>query len=116
MDISFKSKKLQKICSISKSALKELGQAKGKKLMQRMSELRAAIALSDISRLPPARLHELKDNRKGQFSVDLEHPYRLLFIPNNKPIPEKEDGGIDKANINKIKITGIVDTHGGKNG
>ncbi|MBC2705546.1 killer suppression protein [Desulfobacula sp.] len=111
MDISFKSKKLQKICSTRKSALKELGQTKGNKLMQRMSELNAAIALSDISHLPPARLHELTGNRKGQFSVDLEYPYRLLFIPNNKPIPMKKDGGLDKANINKIKITEIEDTH-----
>lgn len=111
MDISFKSKKLQKICSKAKSALKELGPIGGGKLMQRMAELHAAPALSDISRLPPARLHELKKNRKGQFSVDLEHPYRLLFIPNNEPIPKKDDGGLDKANINEIKITEIVDTH-----
>jgi len=109
--ISFKSKKLQKICSTHKSVLKELGQTKGNKLMLRMVELNAAIALSDISQLPPARLHELTGNRKGQFSVDLEHPYRLLFMPNNEPIPVKKDGGLDKAKINEIIIIGIEDTH-----
>jgi len=111
MIISFKSKKLQKICSKHKAALKELGQNRGKKLMQRMLELNAAIALSDISHLPPARLHELTGNRKGQFSVDLEYPYRLLFIPNDETIPIKKDGGLDKANIHKIKVIEIEDTH-----
>ena len=79
--------------------------------MQRMSELHAAIALSDISHLPPPRLHELTGNKSGHFSVDLGHPYRLLFIQNNDPIPLKDDGGLDKSNINRIKIIAIEDTH-----
>ena len=79
--------------------------------MQRMTQLHAAVALSDISHLPPVRLHELTGNRKRQFSVDLEHPYRLLFVPNNKPIPVKEDGGLDMENITEIKIIEIEDTH-----
>lgn len=76
-----------------------------------MSELHAAIFLSDISHLPPARLHELTGNRNGLFSVDLGHPYRLLFIQNNEPTPVKDDGGLDKTHINKIKIIEIEDTH-----
>lgn len=111
MDILFKSKKLKKICSKHKFAIKTYGQTRGTKLMQRMSELHAAIALSDISHLPPARLHELTGNRSGQLSVDLGHPYRLLFIPDNEPIPLKDDGGLDNEKIDKIKILEIIDTH-----
>ena len=111
MDIYFKTKKLQKICSIKKEAVKELGQKGGNRLMQRLSELNAAIALSDISYLPPPRLHELSGNRKGQFSVDLDHPYRLLFIPANEPTPMRDDGGVDKEKIDQIEITEIEDTH-----
>lgn len=111
MDIFFKTKKLQKICSIKRDAVKELGHKGGKKLMQRLSELSAAIALSDISYLPPPRLHELSGNRKGQFSVDLDHPYRLLFIPANDLIPMKDDGGMDKEKIVQIEIIEIEDTH-----
>ena len=111
MDIYFKTKKLQKICSTKKAAVKELGQSGGKKLMQRLSELSAATTLSDISYLPPPRLHELSGNRKGQFSVDLEHPYRLLFIPANEPIPMRDDGGMNKDKIDQIEITEIEDTH-----
>jgi proteic killer suppression protein len=76
-----------------------------------MMELKAAISLDDISRLPPARCHELTGNRKGQLSVDLEHPYRMLFIPANNPIPEAEDGGLDWPGVTEIEIIGIVDTH-----
>ncbi len=70
--------------------------------MQRLSELSAAATLSDISFLPPPRLHELSGNRKGQFPVDLDHPYRLLFIPANEPIPMRADGGMNKDKIDQI--------------
>jgi len=102
---------LQKICSTKRATVKELGPKGGKNLMQRLSELSAAITLSDISYLPPPRLHELSGNRKGQFSVDLDHPYRLLFIPANDPIPMRDDGGVDKEKIDQIEITEIEDTH-----
>jgi len=79
--------------------------------MQRMAELNAANSLEDISHLPPHRLHELTGERKGQFSVDLKHPFRLLFIPINEPLPQKEDGGLDKTKIDEIQIIDIEDTH-----
>ena len=111
MDIQFKTAKLQKICSQNAVAIKKLGPKMARKLQQRMMELQAAETLSDISRLPPARCHELKGDRKGQLSVGLEHPYRLIFIPVNNPIPEKESGGLDWTQVTKIKIIEIVDTH-----
>lgn len=64
-----------------------------------------------MPKFPPARCHQLDGNRKGQFSVDLEHPYRLIFAPNHNPIPELEDGGINLQAVTKIKIIEIVDTH-----
>lgn len=82
-----------------------------KKLRQRLFELKAAESLKDISRLPPARCHQLSGNRHNQFSVDLEHPYRLLFIPANEPLPTLEDGGLDLKKITEIVIIEITDTH-----
>lgn len=111
MDIYFRTKKLQKICSKQKEAIKKLGEKGGKKLMQRMLELNAAITLDDISHLPPPRLHELSGNRKGQFSVDIQHPYRLLFKAANKIIPLKKEVGLDKEKIDQIEIIDIKDTH-----
>ena len=39
----------------------------------------------------------------GQFSVDIEHPYRLLFIPANDPVPRNENGGIDREKVTEIE-------------
>ena len=81
MDIFFKTGVIQKLCSKNAVAQKKLGPKMARKLQQRMMELKAAETLADISHLPPARCHELKGNRKGQLSVDLEQPHRLLFTP-----------------------------------
>jgi plasmid maintenance system killer protein len=111
VDIYFKTKKLQKICSVSREGQKHLGAKMARRLQQRMMELKAAVSLDDISRLPPARCHELTGNRKGQLSVDLGHPYRLVFIPANNPIPETTDGGLDWPGVTEIEIIEIGDTH-----
>ena len=81
------------------------------KLQQRLMELKAAYCLADISRVPPARCHPLSGNRDGQLSVDLKHPYRLLFIPANDPIPVTQDGGLNWAKVTEIEIVEIIDTH-----
>lgn len=111
MVIYFKTRKLQKLCSNRSEAIKNIGTKRGNKLMQRMMELLAAETLADISKLPPARCHELTGNRKGQLSVDLGHPYRLLFIPADDPIPEREEGGLYWAAVTRIEIIELADTH-----
>ncbi|MGR3177932.1 MAG: type II toxin-antitoxin system RelE/ParE family toxin [Candidatus Anammoxibacter sp.] len=102
MIIYFRTKKLQKICSNTKSSLKKHGQEITQKLQQRLMELKAAPCLDDISRVPPQRCHKLSGNRDGQLSIDLKHPYRLLFIPANDPIPETKDGGLDWSKVTEI--------------
>lgn len=74
-------------------------------------ELSAADCLDDISKLPGARCHPLTGNRNGQFSVDLDHPYRLIFIPANDPIPLGKDGGMEWKKITEVEIVEIADTH-----
>ncbi len=91
--------------------VKELGTKRAAKLKQRLMELRAADTLSVISHLPPPRCHELSGKESGIFSVDLEHPYRLLFIPADDPIPLRADGGIDREQVREIEILEIRDTH-----
>ena len=114
MEIYFETKKLQKQCSNKQNRVKAFGQRMGDKLEHRIGELVAADALSDILPIPPPRCHELV-NRRSVFSVDLEYPFRLLFIPANDPIPLKEDGGIDREQVTEIEIIGIEDTHDPKN-
>lgn len=111
MRITFNTKKLQKACNSQRDMAAKLGKKRAGKLQQRLMELRAADNLEDISHIPPARCHELKGNYKGYLSVDLDHPYRLLFIPDHKPIPTKPDGGLDWAEVTAVVIMRIEDTH-----
>jgi len=50
-------------------------------------------------------------NRHGQISVDLDHPYRLFFIPANAPFPRREGGGLDWEAVTEIEIVEIEDPH-----
>lgn len=111
MDITFRSNKLKKRCSQAREAEKAYGQVRARKLMQRLMELRAAENLSHIPTTPPPRCHELAGKLKGTLSVDLEHPWRLLFVPAHDPIPRKKDGGLDWEQVTSITITNIEDTH-----
>ncbi len=90
---------------------KTFGAPRVRKLQQRLLELRAPANLSQISHVPPPRCHELTGNRQVQLSVDLDQPYRLIFIPANDPIPHREDGGLDWAQVTEIEIVDIVDPH-----
>lgn len=111
MQVFFRSKKLQKICSSAKEIQKAFGATRARKLQQRLLELSAAENLGQISRLPPSRCHEMTGDRQDQLSVDLDHPYRLFFIPANDPVPRKEDGGLDWPEVTEIEILEIEDPH-----
>lgn len=111
MKIHFRTTKLQKICSHEREMVKELGTKRAAKLKQRLMELKAAETLSVISYSPPPRCHELTGKDAGIFSVDLEHPYRLLFIPADNPIPLRADGGIDREQVREVEILEIRDAH-----
>jgi proteic killer suppression protein len=91
--------------------VKQFGAATARKLQQRLAELEAAPCLKDIGALPPARCHELVGDKKGQLSVDLVHPFRLLFEPNHEPAPRKDDGGLDWERVTKITVLGVEDPH-----
>ena len=110
MEVSFPTSRMQKRCSEEKALQKHWGK-NARKLKQRLMELRAATTLRDIGRTPPARCHELKGKRKGQLSVDLEHPYRLIFKPDHSPLPRRKDGGLDWESVTKVMVIDVVDTH-----
>lgn len=111
MEICFSSKKLQKVCNSEREMRATFGKPLAERLQQRLAELKAAETLEDISRLPPARCHELSQDRKGQLAVDLAHPKRLIFEPDHNPVPRKSDGGLDWANVTAIRVIEIIDYH-----
>lgn len=111
MVIFFRTKKLQKLCCEYKWAVRKLGSEVARTLQRRITQLDAFECLADVPHSPPFRMHELKGERKGQISIDLVHPVRLLLIPANDPIPLRDDGGYDLRRITEIEIVGVEDTH-----
>ena len=111
MEISFKSRKLQKIFNREKGLNRVYGSNMAKKVKNRIALLDAAENLEDVPTISSCRCHELGQNRKGQFTVDLEHPYRLVFRPNHNPLPRKADGGLDLRKITNIMILEVEDYH-----
>jgi len=112
MELYFKRSKDQKIFNSERDLIKHIGRDNARKIQQRLSELAAADALEDMVHLKSARCHELSGDRKGQFAVDLKHPFRLIFEPFHDPIPRKEDGGIDRTKVTRIIILEVEDYHG----
>ncbi len=115
MDITFKTKKLEKELGTAKGQAR-LGTLRAKLLRRRLDLLHNAESLADLSPpySPPARCHELSQGARGaqhQLSVDLDHPYRLIFVPDHGPIPTREQGGLDWSQVTAIRIIGVEDTH-----
>ena len=82
MEITYKTRKIEKVCTIASEAEKKYGSEMAEKIHQRMVQFHIG------------RCHPLKGNRKGQYAMDLVHPYRLVF--------EKIGNEIQIANVMEI--------------
>ncbi len=94
MDIAYKSKKLEKICTNARTAERTYGRQMAEKIQQRIDEISAADTVEMMIQFHLGRCHPLLQDRKGQYAVDLVHPYRLVF--------EKRGSEIQIANILEI--------------
>lgn len=111
MEISFRSKKLEKIASNRRKCQKELGLIRAELLFQRLSDLYIATTLEDVRYLP-GHYHELTGDRKGQWACDLDQPYRLIFEPHEDPVPTDDNGRYVWIEIKGVEIIEIVNYHG----
>lgn len=114
MNIIFATNRLRKELNEEKAMIKAHGTLRTKKLKVLLTSLRAAsnLAIFAPPMSPPHRCHELSGNLSGILSLDLDHPYRLLFSPNHTPLPLRKEGGLDWKLVTDIEILEIKDTHG----
>jgi plasmid maintenance system killer protein len=110
LDIIFASDKFRKLCNNHKSLLRRHGPKRAQIIRRRLDDLLAATVLEDMRNLP-GRCHELKGDKAGQLSLDLDHPYRLVLQPTNDPAFRKPDGGLNWSRIAAVVILGVEDTH-----
>jgi proteic killer suppression protein len=111
VEISFKTQKLAKVLNSKAAIRKTYGARMARDIETRLAVLRNAPTLSSVPKVRPERLHQLSGQRRNQFAVDLAHPYRLVFVPNHKPLPERDTGGIDTTRVTSITVVEIVDYH-----
>jgi plasmid maintenance system killer protein len=115
MEVQVSDKKLRKTLEDDKERKKHFGTDMAKKIHIRMGALAAAESLADFwpPSSGPERCHELKGDLAGTFSIDLKHPYRLLFEPTD---PANRSAVKDEKErwraIQAIKVLRIEDTHG----
>lgn len=110
MQITFADKKLEKLANDDRKRQKELGKIRSEKVKLRLGQLLDCKTLEDARNLP-GRYHELTGDRKGQWACDLDHPYRLIFEPHEKPIPTDADGKFIWIEIKGIEVIEIADYH-----
>jgi len=69
----------------------------GRKYLQRLAVLRAIDKFGQLYGLRALKLHPLKGNRAGQYSVNLNENYRLI---------------IEKVQEDTVRIIDVEDYHG----
>ena len=95
MKLIYKTKKVEKLCTNEKTAIKDLGKDVANRLIMAIQLLESAVNLKDILVLPQYKLHVLKGDLEGIYSMYLGKTtgYRLLLIPldsNEEPIKNND--------------------------
>lgn len=75
------------------------------KLIMRMSDLRVAENLAQISHLPPPRRHKLSGDWEGCWGIDLSKNHRLIVRPIGNCDP------VILETVQRIRIESIEDYH-----
>lgn len=94
MQVKFRSRQIEKICTNASAATKKYGKRTAGLIHQRIDEISAAVSIEMLVQFRIGRCHQLVGDRKGQYAMDLEHPLRLIF--------EVNGDGIQIAEIQEI--------------
>jgi proteic killer suppression protein len=95
---------------INSMAVQKMGAKRAKLYQKRLDDIAAAESFVDLEYLP-GRFHQLTENRKDQWSCDLDHPYRLIFEPAEVPIPKDEHGKQILIEIKSLEIIEVTNYH-----
>ena len=86
MEITYKNRRIEKVCTDIKVSDKTYGNEMSNKIQMRIDQITAAETVEEMIQYHNGRCHSLTSNRKGQYAVDLVHPYRLIFEKHGEQI------------------------------
>ncbi|KOO48143.1 type II toxin-antitoxin system RelE/ParE family toxin [Priestia koreensis] len=104
MDILYASNKLEKILT-NERLIKREYTSFYQKVINRMSELRAANNLNEIPHDPPPRRHKLSGEYANCWGIDVSKNYRIIL----RPVENVDE--MDAKLISAIEILKIEDYH-----
>lgn len=109
MEIQYASKDLGKTLTDDRLVRKKYGKVSDA-IKARLADLRAVESLDDMRNMP-GKIEELRQDRKGQFSIRISANWRMILIPANDPVPTKSDGGIDWTAVSSVTVIKMEDYH-----
>lgn len=98
MDVLYSNSKFEKLCTNRNNLERKYGVKMAEKVFQRIAEIASIDSIDTMLKFKIGQCHALSNNRKGQYSVHLVEPYRLVFK-------------LEDDNKTKVRIIEIVDYH-----
>lgn len=110
MDISFANNHLKNCANEQRVRDAKLGKEQARLYKLRLDDMQSSENLEGLRNMP-GRYHELSGNLKGKWACSLNGQYRLIFKPQENPIPTDENGCYIWSKIYGVKILEIKDYH-----
>lgn len=103
MEISYGSRKMQRLCSDEQAMRDTWGDEVARKLRLRLTEMEAADSLDDLRRLPQAGCQPHPTIR-GRLSAALASPHCLVFEADGEPLPVADGGDLDWGRVTCVRV------------
>jgi len=107
LQVEFEQRQLEKSFKSLSTLTRRFGRRAANNLGKRIKELEVADNLSQISHVPPPRLHALTGNRRGYFAVMVTANMRLVFSGLN----HEGEKSLVKSEITAVLVKEVVDYH-----
>jgi proteic killer suppression protein len=98
LKVTYRNKTIMKVCTNYSYAVKTYGPRMAELIHLRIDQLESADSLETMVKYSIGRCHPLTGNRKGQYALDLVHPYRII-------------ANQDKTDLQIVQIIEITDYH-----
>lgn len=107
MELAFETRNLRAVCENEQAAIEAWGKPSADALKRRLSDLRAASAMSDIIVGRPRPMAGSDHN----VVLDLCKSMQLVFCANHVKIPLDGNGKVDWMRVSRIRILRIETIH-----